>query len=366
MAYDGDGNRVKKTVAATGITTYYLLDDRNPSGYVQVVEESTTVSSTTSLSKVYNYGLNLVSQTQPAAGTYYFILDGHGSTRALTDSGGNVANTFTYDAYGSLLASTTTPQTAYLYCCQQFDTDLGLYLNRARYLNQNTGRFWTMDTYEGSLEDPLSLHKYLYCAANPVGQSDPSGHDYSVFGLILAIYFGENGGAWDVHADGNVHTSGAGTSSSAFGSGDPNGFHVTYNYWGNSSGGQVIVYQTIESSSLFYGCSAQVDRGANSLGHAPAGVRLPPSMGHDPTDSGDTSYVDSPQVIGEQFYWKLTAVAVLRQNGRDSLLSTYYFEFDNITRVIRDGIQTIVTLLSRRCTDGAWTQAYLMEYNDII
>ena len=37
IIYDGDGNRVAKTVGGT--TTYYLLDDHNPSGYVQVLEE---------------------------------------------------------------------------------------------------------------------------------------------------------------------------------------------------------------------------------------------------------------------------------------------------------------------------------------
>ena len=47
---------------------------------------------------------------------------------------------------------------------------------RARYLNPNTGRFWTMDSYDGSSEDPLSLHKYLYCQDNPVMGSDPTGH----------------------------------------------------------------------------------------------------------------------------------------------------------------------------------------------
>ena len=35
--YDGDGNRVSKTVGNT--TIYYLIDDCNPSGYAQVVEE---------------------------------------------------------------------------------------------------------------------------------------------------------------------------------------------------------------------------------------------------------------------------------------------------------------------------------------
>src|ERR1035438_5356302 len=37
LQYDGDGNRVAKTVA--GVTTRYLVDDLNPTGYVQVVEE---------------------------------------------------------------------------------------------------------------------------------------------------------------------------------------------------------------------------------------------------------------------------------------------------------------------------------------
>lgn len=45
------------------------------------------------------------------------------------------------------------------------------------YLNPNTGRFWTMDSYDGQNQDPLSLHKYLYCQGNPVNHIDPSGHD---------------------------------------------------------------------------------------------------------------------------------------------------------------------------------------------
>jgi RHS repeat-associated protein len=159
ITYDGDGNRTIKTVSGT--TTYYLLDDRNPSGYVQVLEEWASTG-TPGLSKVYNYGLDLISQRMPGTSTNYFIFDGHGSTRVLTDAGGNVVNTFAYDAFGNLIASNGAPQTAYLYCGQQFDSNLGLYYNRARYLNQNTGRFWTMDTDEGDNEDPLSLHKYLY------------------------------------------------------------------------------------------------------------------------------------------------------------------------------------------------------------
>src|SRR5437879_4296111 len=35
IVYDGEGNRVSKTVA--GVTTAYLVDDQNPTGYAQVV-----------------------------------------------------------------------------------------------------------------------------------------------------------------------------------------------------------------------------------------------------------------------------------------------------------------------------------------
>ena len=57
----------------------------------------------------------------------------------------------------------------------------------AHYLNPNTGRFWTMDSYEGSNSDPLSLHKYLYCHADPVNGWDPSGHEFTLAGTLSAI-----------------------------------------------------------------------------------------------------------------------------------------------------------------------------------
>jgi RHS repeat-associated protein len=175
LGYNGDGIRVTKT--ANGTNYYYLVDDRNPTGYAQVLEEWTASGGATNLSRVFAFGLSLISQRQPNIGTNYFITDGHGSTRVLTDNGGAVVNTFTYDGYGTLIASNVAPQTAYLYCGEQLDSNLGFYYLRARYFNPQTGRFQTMDTYEGGQVDPQSLHKYIYCEDDSVNATDPRGLD---------------------------------------------------------------------------------------------------------------------------------------------------------------------------------------------
>ena len=168
IVYDGDGNRVSKTVA--GVTTTYLVDTLNPTGYAQVLAESFAgASGAQELSHNYVYGLELISQarhyftgTQSLTQTIYYVYDGHGSVRALTGPTGAVTDTYDYDAFGNLIHSTGTTPDNYLFAGEQFDPDLSLYYNRARYLNSSTGRFWSMDRYEGNDESPLSLHKYLY------------------------------------------------------------------------------------------------------------------------------------------------------------------------------------------------------------
>jgi hypothetical protein len=47
--------------------------------------------------------------------------------------------------------------------------------SHARWMSPSTGRFWTMDTYEASRTDALSLHKYVYAADNPINLADSTG-----------------------------------------------------------------------------------------------------------------------------------------------------------------------------------------------
>jgi RHS repeat-associated protein len=172
LAYDADGNRVAKTV--NGVTTRYLVDDLNPTGYAQVVEEVTNGAVT----RQYIYGLQRISQTQQIANAWtpaFYGYDGGGTVRLLTDATGTVTDTYDYDAWGNTVNTTGSTPNVYLYRGEQYDPDLGLYYLRARYFNPLTGRFLARDPAEGVHTRPDSFHKYLYGAADPINRFDPSG-----------------------------------------------------------------------------------------------------------------------------------------------------------------------------------------------
>jgi RHS repeat-associated protein len=185
IVYDGDGNRVSETVA--GVTTNFLVDTQNPTGYAQVVDELQS----SAVTRTYSYGLERISESQTINSTWtpsFYGYDGHGSVRQLTDSAGAVTDSYDYDAFGNLSNSTGSTPNNYLFAGEQHDPALSLYYNRARYLSTTTGRFWSMDADEGSTKDPGTLHKYLYSRGDPVGRIDPSGHDsIAEFSVSFAI-----------------------------------------------------------------------------------------------------------------------------------------------------------------------------------
>ena len=171
-AYDYEGNRTSKTThRSDGVTEYvkYLNDN---SSLTNVLAE---IDSEGNAVAIYNVGADLVSQERSGK-TSIYLYDGHGSVVGLANENGKVTDTYAYDAFGNLLKSTGSTKNHYCYCGEQFDPVTGLYYLRARYMNPSVGRFITMDSYEGSIDDPVSLHKYLYANANPVSNSDPSGY----------------------------------------------------------------------------------------------------------------------------------------------------------------------------------------------
>ena len=171
LQYDGDGNRVAKAVGST--TTRYLVDDLNPTGYAQVVEELTNGVVT----RTYTYGLQRISQTQ-SAGTTFYGYDGMGSVRMLTDATGAMTDSYDYDASGNVVGSSGNTPNLYRYRGEQFDPDLQLYYLRARYFNPLTGRFLWRDPESRNFTIAGTLHKYLYTGADPVNRLDATGQDW--------------------------------------------------------------------------------------------------------------------------------------------------------------------------------------------
>lgn len=189
-AYDYFGNRVEKTQTVNGVESkqYFLLDEGN-TGFAQVFEELGLPGSQPLRS--YVIGDDVIGQVE-ADSMYYFLYDGHGSTRLLANDTRQIVDNFNYDAYGCMLGgnpNVTNKQakTNLLYAGEQFDSGLQMEYLRARYYDQNTGRFNQLDPYEGSIDDPVSLHKYAYGHADPVNNIDPSGEFVEVLTLDLAV-----------------------------------------------------------------------------------------------------------------------------------------------------------------------------------
>ena len=93
----------------------------------------------------------------------------------MTNESGDVTDTLVFDAFGNETKKTGTSDNSYGFQGEEQDAT-GLYYLRARYMDPSTGTFTSMDTYSGSLSDPMSLHKYMFANSNPVMYSDPSGH----------------------------------------------------------------------------------------------------------------------------------------------------------------------------------------------
>jgi RHS repeat-associated protein len=181
ILYNGDGNRVAKTV--NGATTYYLVDNLNPTGLPQVMEE---LSSTGTVARRYTYGLGLIAQDLIVSNAWtpsFYEADGEGSVRLLTSEAGAVTDADEFDAFGNEINSTGTTPNEYLYRGEQWDTDLGLYYLRARYYNPATGRFLSVDSEGGA-----GQRRYEYAAADPVNGADPSGDEAIIEWAILAMY----------------------------------------------------------------------------------------------------------------------------------------------------------------------------------
>ncbi|NEO88672.1 MAG: RHS repeat-associated core domain-containing protein, partial [Spirulina sp. SIO3F2] len=138
----------------------------------------------------YVYGLDLIEESDGGENEEFFGVDGLGSTVVLTDGEGNVLQTYEYDEFGELEDVAGELATDYLFAGEQFDEALGDYYLRQRFYDPSIGRFTRRDTYEGRLNEPITLNKFVYGHSNPVSYVDPSGLAASLSETSAAGYLG--------------------------------------------------------------------------------------------------------------------------------------------------------------------------------
>ncbi|MDR2441721.1 MAG: hypothetical protein LBE12_20355, partial [Planctomycetaceae bacterium] len=171
--------------------TEYLNDPLNITGYSQVLKQTETdVITNEETVTTYVIGHQRISQIVVKNGTeqeYYFTFDGHGSTRVLLDITAAILQLYSFDAYGNALDfDSAAALTEFLYSGEQFDSKIGQQYLRQRYYNPATGRFNRLDPFFGNLNDPRSLHKYLYTHADPTNGIDPNG-ELAIFPILAII-----------------------------------------------------------------------------------------------------------------------------------------------------------------------------------
>ena len=174
--YDYEGNRISKQVNEEEKAFY--LNDTYTSLTQVALELTKNTDNTYKVNKYYTRGLELISadiNNNELFNHKIYIQDGHGSVTALVENS-KITDTYTYDSYGIILKKTGDTDNDYLYTGEQYNESTGLYYLRARYMSPETGTFTTMDTYAGTLDNPVSLHKYLYANGNPVMYKDPTGN----------------------------------------------------------------------------------------------------------------------------------------------------------------------------------------------
>jgi RHS repeat-associated protein len=100
--------------------------------------------------------------------TSYDQVDGLGSTTSLSSAAGTIANNYTYDSFGNLVASSGTLVNDFRYSGREFDNETNLYYYRVRYYDPSGGRFIS--------EDPIKfkggMNFYGYVQNDPVNLLD--------------------------------------------------------------------------------------------------------------------------------------------------------------------------------------------------
>ncbi|NQX64626.1 EndoU domain-containing protein [Paenibacillus alba] len=166
--YNGDGVLWERT--ENGQSTRYYNRGSN------VIAEGNVINGVATLKARYIRGNGLVAR-EDSAGKAYYVQNGHGDVVNLMDSTGlTKINSYQYDIWGNIVSQQENVPQLFKYSGEMFDDATSLQYLRARWYDPSMGRFVNEDSYEGQIDNPLSLNLYTYVENNPLTQTDPTGH----------------------------------------------------------------------------------------------------------------------------------------------------------------------------------------------
>ena len=164
--YDPFGRRAQKVFTKNGVTTTtnYFYDGAN-------ILETQDQNGALVARYVDSLSVDEPLQETISGTSSYYEQDGLGSVSSISSSAGALANTYTYDSYGKITASSGTIANSFEFTGREYDRETGIYHYRARYYDQSVGRFTS--------EDPIDFRGgtnfYRYVLNSPTNLTDPWG-----------------------------------------------------------------------------------------------------------------------------------------------------------------------------------------------
>lgn len=166
FGYDPFGNRILRDV--DGTVTKFVLDGVN--NLLELDNSDATLARYTAA-----FGYDTWLSMERGGNEYVYHNDALGSVYGLSNASEGLENSYDYFAFGRIKGQSGSVSNSVAFTGREWDSQVGLYYYRSRYLDGATGRFVSKDKFPGIQNRTASLNYFSYAEGNPIVNTDPRG-----------------------------------------------------------------------------------------------------------------------------------------------------------------------------------------------